>query len=198
MFLLIGLGNPGRRYAKNRHNIGYMVLDAIVQQHGFSAYREKFSAALAEGIINGQKILALKPTTYMNRSGQAVGAAMGFYKLSPQAVMVIHDDLDLAYGLLRIKRGGGHAGHNGLRDIDAHIGRDYLRLRIGIGHPGDKEAVNPHVLGDFTRSERTSLEPMIEAIAHHFPLLIGGDQSLFMTRLAASRPDAAATNKDQG
>ena len=197
MFLLVGLGNPGRRYAKNRHNIGYRVLDAVAQCHGFSAYREKFSAAVAEGVISGEKIFALKPGTYVNHSGQAVGAAVGFYKLDPQAVIVIHDDLALAYGLLRVKRGGGHAGHNGLRDIDAHIGRDYLRLRIGIGHPGDKDAVNAHVLGDFTRAEQASLGPIIDAIARHFPLLISGDQSLFMTRLAESRPETAPEDHNQ-
>ncbi len=194
MFVLAGLGNPGKQYARNRHNIGFVVVDAIIRQHGFSGCREKFSATVAQGNVNGEKILALKPMTYMNRSGQAVAAAVGFYKLSPRDVIVIHDDLDLACGQLRIKCGGGHAGHNGLRNIDAHIGPDYLRLRIGIGHPGDKDAVNPHVLSDFTASENTCLDPVIDAVAEHFPLLIGGDCSLFMTRLAESRPGSPTPN----
>ena len=153
MLLLVGLGNPGPKYADNRHNIGFMAVDEIVRRHGFGAWRARFHGLAADGVLDGQKVLALKPTTFMNHSGRAVGEAMRFFKLEPAAVTVIHDEIDLAFGKVRVKRGGGHAGHNGLRDIDAHIGADFWRVRVGIGHPGDKELVHGHVLSDFAKAD---------------------------------------------
>ena len=153
MQLWVGLGNPGAQYARNRHNIGFMAVDAIAVAHGFGPWRAKFQGQLAEGRIGGQKLLLLKPETYMNLSGDAVRAALGFYKLTPADLTVFHDELDLPAGKLRLKAGGGHAGHNGLRSIDAHVGPDFQRVRLGIGHPGDKHLVSPHVLGDFAKAD---------------------------------------------
>ncbi|TAD91593.1 MAG: aminoacyl-tRNA hydrolase [Alphaproteobacteria bacterium] len=185
MWLLVGLGNPGRDYAGNRHNIGFMALDAIVRRHGFSGYRSsKFSAEIAEGALGGERVLALKPLTFMNVSGEAVGAAARFYKIPPEAVIVIHDEVDLAAGKPRTKRGGGHGGHNGLRSIDQHIGTSYRRLRLGIGHPGSKERMTGHVLGDFTAQDRIWLDPLLDAVADHAALLLSADEAAFSNKLA--------------
>ena len=176
MLLIVGLGNPGSRYAANRHNIGFMAVDEIVRRHCFSPWRQRFQGDVAEGRLDGEKTMALKPRTYMNESGRAVAEAMRFFKLRPEDVVVFHDELDLAPGKLRVKRGGGHAGHNGLRSIIAHIGPDFRRVRIGIGHPGDPARVTGYVLGDFAKSDREWSEPLLEAIGEAAPLLATGRQ----------------------
>src|SRR3546814_7405671 len=162
MLLVVGLGNPGPQYAYHRHNIGFMAVDDIVHRHGLGPWKSRFLGHAAEGVLDGVKVLALKPATVMNRSGPAVGEAMRFYKLQPAEVIVIHDDLDLAPDKCRVKRGGGHGGHNGLRSIDQHIGQDYWRVRLGIGHPGDKALVNGYVLHDFAKSDEAWLDPLLE------------------------------------
>ena len=186
MLLLVGLGNPGQDYAGNRHNIGIMVADEIVRCYGFPAPRSKSHphGMFSEGRIGSDKVIVLKPLTYMNESGQAVGAAMRYYKLEPADVFVFHDELDLAAGKVRAKRGGGNAGHNGLRSIDFHIGCDYWRIRLGIGHPGDRNRVAGHVLKDFSKADRPWLEKMVQAVADATPLLLAGKEADFMTRVA--------------
>ena len=199
MLLLVGLGNPGRDYVRNRHNIGYMAVDEIVHRHGFSAFRKRFQGLLAEGHIAGEKVLAFKPTTYMNESGRAIAEATRFYKLAAEQVVVIHDELDLAAGRVRVKRGGGTAGHGGLKSIDAHLGSpDYRRVRLGVGHPGTRGRVTRHVLGDFSRADREGwVADELSAIADTIPDLVRGDDAGFMNRLAlaigpAAKPDKAA------
>jgi PTH1 family peptidyl-tRNA hydrolase len=182
--LLAGLGNPGPKYAGNRHNIGFMALDAIIRRYGFGACRARFHGEIATGRISGREALALKPLTYMNESGRSVGAAARFYKIAPETVFVFHDELDLAAGKVRVKQGGGTAGHNGLRSIDALFGTDYWRVRLGIGHPGDKRRVLGHVLDDFDEADRRWLDPLLAAIAEHTPLLISGDASAFASKVA--------------
>jgi len=185
MRLIVGLGNPGARYARNRHNIGFVIADAVVRRYGFSAYRDRFKGEVAEGTIAGERCLLLKPQTFMNDSGEAVLAAMSFYKIRPEDILVIHDELDLRPGKVRVKRGGGSAGHNGLRSIDALVGADYWRLRIGIGHPGVKELVHPYVLQNFPAEEvKLWVEPLVEAVAETIPLLVGGDPPAFMSEVA--------------
>ncbi len=184
MFLLVGLGNPGPRYAGNRHNIGYMAVDEIVRRHGFGAWRGRFQGLMAEGRRDGTRLLALKPETYMNESGRSVGEALRFYKLEPASVFVFYDELDLQFGKLRVKRGGGNAGHNGLRSIDAHIGKDYWRIRLGIGHPGEKRLVHSHVLKDFSKEEAKTVEKLLDAVAAELPRLLEGDDGGFMSRIA--------------
>jgi peptidyl-tRNA hydrolase, PTH1 family len=184
-WLLVGLGNPGPGYAENRHNIGFMAVDHIVRRHDFGAWRRlKFDALASEGRLADTATLAVKPTTYMNESGSAVGALMRYLKLEPAQIVVFHDDLDLAPGKLRTKRGGGNGGHNGLRSLDAHIGADYRRVRLGIGHPGHKDLVLRHVLGDFTPDERTWLAPLLDAIGDAAPLLVSPDEHAFANRTA--------------
>ena len=185
MILVAGLGNPGARYAGNRHNIGFMAIDEIARDPAFSPFSKKFSGEIAEGVIDGEKIVLLKPLTFMNESGRSVGEAARFFKIEPKDVVVIHDELDLAAGRVRVKTGGGHGGHNGLRSIDAHLGtRDYKRVRLGIGHPGHKDQVSPYVLSDFHKVDREWLDPLIENVRRHFGLLVKGDDALFMNRLA--------------
>lgn len=185
MLLLVGLGNPGSDYADNRHNIGFMAVDAIVRRHGFRSFRKKFHGLLAEGEVGGERVIALKPLTYMNESGRSVLSACSFFKISTKNVLVMHDELDLAGGKLRVKRGGGHAGHNGLRSIQGQIGADFRRVRMGIGHPGDKAQVTGHVLKDFSREEEdTWVYKMLDAIADNFPRLVDGDDPLFMNNVA--------------
>jgi PTH1 family peptidyl-tRNA hydrolase len=183
VLLLVGLGNPGPRYAGNRHNVGFMALDAIVRGHDFSAWRQRFQGETAEGRLGRDKVLALKPMTYMNESGRAVGEAVRFFKLEPSQVVVLHDELDLAPGKVRVKVGGGHAGHNGLRSIAQHIGPDFKRVRLGIGHPGRKEAVHGWVLGDFAKADRDWLERLDDAMARHAGLLADGEDGTFMSRV---------------
>ncbi len=184
MLLVVGLGNPGAEHARNRHNIGFMAVDAIVRRHAFGPFRAKFHGEIAQGDVAGARVLALKPTTYMNDSGRSVAAAAGFFKIPPADVVVLHDELDLAGGRLRVKRGGGHAGHNGLRSIHAHLGADYRRIRLGIGHPGDKDQVTQHVLRDFAKADDAWLEKLLEAIADGFALVVDGDDSGFMSKVA--------------
>jgi peptidyl-tRNA hydrolase, PTH1 family len=182
--LFAGLGNPGDRYARNRHNVGCMAVDAIAEAHGFGPWRAKFSGQLAEGRLGTEKVLLLKPDTFMNRSGDALQAAATFYKLAPADIAVFHDELDLGPGKLRVKTGGGHAGHNGLRSITAHLGPDFQRVRIGIGHPGSKNLVSNYVLGDFAKVEQDWLEPLLEGIAAGAPSLASGDASGFLEAVA--------------
>ena len=198
MILLVGLGNPGSDYSFNRHNIGFMALDAIWARHGFSPWRSRFQGTAAEGRLGQVKCLLLKPATYMNESGRAVSAAMRFYKIEADAVVVVHDEIDLAPGKLRVKTGGGLAGHKGLRSIAAHIGPDFRRVRLGVGHPGDKEQVNRHVLRDFVRSDRDWLEPLLSAIAEHAPVLAAGEDSSFMNKahLTLNPPDEQPEEAD--
>lgn len=181
---MVGLGNPGPGYAANRHNIGFMAVDAIAGCHGLGPYRSRFQGEAAEGTVAGRKVLILKPMTYMNRSGQAVAAAARFYKIPPEDMIVFHDELDVAAGKVRVKEGGGHAGHNGLRSIHAHVGADYARVRLGIGHPGDKDRVTGHVLQDFAKADRAWLDPLLDAIGREFPLLVRGDGGAFMSKVA--------------
>lgn len=184
MLLLVGLGNPGGDYARNRHNIGFMAVDEIVRRHSFQPFRSKFSGELAEGRIGSQKVLALKPKTFMNESGRSVVAAALFYKIPPEDIFVIHDELDLEGGKIRVKSGGGHAGHNGLRSIHAHVGEGYRRLRMGIGHPGDKSKVTSHVLKDFAKTDKEWLEPVLESVADHIGLALDGDDAGFLNKVA--------------
>ena len=184
MRLFVGLGNPGSDYAKNRHNIGFMAVDEIVHRHSFAPFRSKFQGQLCEGKIAGQKVLILKPTTYMNESGKAVQAAMAFYKLALQDIIVFQDEMDLVAGKIRMKTGGGHAGHNGIRSIQSHIGSGFQRVRLGVGHPGDKEKVVGHVLKDFSKADQQWLDKMIEAIGENADLLIKGEDSGFMSKVS--------------
>ena len=185
MLLWVGLGNPEPGMARNRHNIGFMALDVIAIRHGFSPWRNRFKGLVAEGNIGGEKILALKPMTYMNASGESVQAASAFYKLPPESIVAFHDELDLAPGKLRVKKGGGAAGHNGLRSMDRQLGSpEYWRVRLGIGHPGIKDRVLSYVLGDFSKEDVTWLIPFLDAIADAAPLLAGGKPPDFMSRVA--------------
>lgn len=184
MLLVVGLGNPGSGYARNRHNIGFMAADVIVRRHSFGPWRTKFQAEMAEGVIGGEKVVALKPQTYMNLSGQSVQAAARFLKIPVDDVIVIHDELDIAPGRLKVKRGGGAGGHNGLKSIDAHLGQNYRRVRLGIGHPGDRDLVSGYVLHDFAKADEAWLVPLLDAVADTFEMLVAGDDAGFMTRVA--------------
>ena len=184
MRLIVGLGNPGARYERNRHNIGFMAVDALVRRHRFGPFRAKFQGEIAEGSLGGERVYALKPQTYMNLSGDSVGAAARFYKIEPGEIVVLHDEIDLAPGKLKVKRGGGAAGHNGLRSIDAAMGQDYWRVRLGVGHPGVKELVQAYVLQNFTAEDMVWLPPLLDALAEAFPLLTTGDAPGFMSKVA--------------
>ncbi|MGD1880277.1 MAG: aminoacyl-tRNA hydrolase [Kiloniellaceae bacterium] len=184
MLLLAGLGNPGPRYANNRHNIGFMAVDEIVRRHSFSPWRSRFQADCAEGSLDGEKVLVLKPQTFMNESGRSVGEALRFFKLAPEDVIVLYDEIDLAPGKIRVKQGGGTGGHNGIRSLEAHIGKDFWRVRLGVGHPGDKELVHGHVLGDFAKADKVWLEKLLDAVACEIPALAAGDAPRFMSRVA--------------
>ncbi len=184
MRLFVGLGNPGGQYAGNRHNIGFMALDAIADAHGFPPFRSKFSGLVTEGRLGREKVLLLKPQTYMNRSGQSVGEAARFYKLAAGDITVFHDELDLAPGKVRVKQGGGHAGHNGLRSIHAHLGEAYGRVRLGIGHPGHKDRVSGYVLSDFAKADADWLDDLLRGIADGAPMLAEGDGGRFLNAVA--------------
>lgn len=189
MHLIVGLGNPGPEHAGQRHNIGFMAADAIVGRHGLPDFREKFQGLVSSGTIDGERMLVLKPQTFMNLSGDSVGAAMRFYKLDPSDVTVIYDEIDLAPGKLKVKTGGGSGGHNGIRSIEAHIGNGFRRVRLGVGHPGHKDRVHGHVLADFAKADRDWLDPLLAAVADNAALLAKGDASNFMNRVAmATRP----------
>lgn len=183
MLVIAGLGNPGARHARNRHNIGFMAVDAIAEAHRFGPFRARWQGLAAEGVIEGARVTLLKPQTYMNDSGRSVGETLRFWKLDLSALMVIHDELDLAPAKVRVKVGGGAAGHNGLRSITAHIGNDYKRVRIGIGHPGDKALVYTYVLSDFTKSEAGWVEVVCRAVADAAPLLAAGKDSNFQNKI---------------
>ena len=191
MLLWVGLGNPEPGMARQRHNIGFMALDVIATRHGFSPWRQRFKGLVAEGTIGGEKVIALKPMTYMNDSGQSVQPAAAFFKLPAEAITAFHDELDLAPGKVRVKRGGGAAGHNGLRSMDRMLGtQDYWRVRLGIGHPGSKERVIGHVLGDFAKVDRDWLVPMLDAVAEAAPLLAAGQAEAFMSKVALLTQEA--------
>ncbi|MBV9118609.1 MAG: aminoacyl-tRNA hydrolase [Acetobacteraceae bacterium] len=185
MLLWVGLGNPEPGQARNRHNVGFMAVDVLAQRHGFGPWRSRFKGVASEGSVDGQRVLALKPLTYMNDSGRSVQAAAAFYKLPVEAITAFHDELDLAPGKVRVKRGGGAAGHNGLRSMDRVLGSpDYWRVRLGIGHPGSKERVLGHVLGDFGKGDRAWVVAMLDAVAEAAPLLAEGRPEDFMTKVA--------------
>ena len=205
MLIIAGLGNPGAKYAGNRHNIGFMAVDAIQRRHNFSPWTKKFKGEISEGELGGEKVLLIKPQTYMNVSGDSVGEAMRFYKLGPKDIVAIYDELDLPAGKARIKTGGGHGGHNGIKSLDAHCGKEYRRLRLGIGHPGVKEAVIGHVLGDFHKSDAEWLDPLLDAVADNAAMLAKGEDSQFMNRITLAtggKPEAdkpaAAVKKPAG
>ncbi len=190
MLLLVGLGNPGSGHANQRHNIGFMAVDAIARRHGFKPFRAKFEGEIAEGEIGDTRVLALKPMTYMNLSGNSVAAAARFYKIPQDSIFVIHDEIELAPARLRVKRGGGNAGHNGLKSLDAALGPDYWRVRLGVGRPeraitdADPDAVSNWVLRDFSKADREWVDKLVEAVAEHAPLLIAHDDAGFMNRIA--------------
>jgi PTH1 family peptidyl-tRNA hydrolase len=183
MLLFVGLGNPGERYVGNRHNIGFMAVQAIARRHDISPWRRRFQGLAVEGTIGGEKLLLLLPGTFMNESGRAVAEAVHFYKLSLTDVVVFHDELDLPPGKLRVKTGGGNAGHKGLRSISAHIGNDYRRVRFGIGHPGDKDMVEPYVLQDFAKGERAWVAALCEVVADNADLLARGEDASFQNKV---------------
>ena len=198
MLLWVGLGNPEPGMARQRHNIGFMALDAIARRHGFSPWRRRFKGEVAEGLIGRHKVLGLKPRTYMNASGESVQQAAGFYKIAPDCITALHDELDLAAGKVRVKRGGGAAGHNGLRSMDRMLGtREYWRIRLGIGHPGNKERVLGHVLGDFAKADQAWLASLLDEVADAAELLADGRPEAFMTRVAlkTEQPGAGEERK---
>lgn len=184
MKLIVGLGNPGAKYAQNRHNIGFMALDRIAADHGFGPWKSKHQGSVSEGRFGSDRAVLLKPETYMNKSGDSVGAAMRFYKLEPGDVVVLHDEIDLAPGKVKWKIGGGHAGHNGLRSIHAHIGPDYARVRLGVGHPGHKDAVPGYVLSDFPKADADWLDDVLRGCSDGAPYLAQGDGAKFLNAVA--------------
>lgn len=191
MWLLVGLGNPGDKYARHRHNIGFMAIDAIAAEYGFSSFRAKFQGLLSEGRIGDHKVALLKPQTYMNNSGMSVGKAAAFYKIDTARIVVFHDELALAPGKFRVKIGGGHAGHNGLRSVDSHLkSQDYFRVRMGIGHPGDKNRVSGYVLSDFAKADMDWVTAMNDGVARHVGLLLDGRENDFMSKVASNLPAA--------
>lgn len=195
MIIFAGLGNPGAQYQKNRHNIGFMAVDAIQRRHSFSPWAKKFKAEISEGTLAGEKVMLIKPQTFMNLSGESVGEAMRFYKLGPEAIVAIYDELDLMPGKARIKTGGGHGGHNGIKSLDAHCGQNYRRLRLGIGHPGDKSKVHNHVLGDFGKLDAEWLDPLLEALADNAEMLVKAEDSQLMNKLALATGGKAEDEK---
>ncbi|MFT6558580.1 aminoacyl-tRNA hydrolase [Sneathiella sp.] len=184
MILLVGLGNPGKGYSDNRHNYGFMAVDDIIHRHSFGPEKIRFQGMISEGRIGTEKVLALKPTTYMNESGRSVGEAARFYKIPLENIIVLHDELDLPIGKLRVKTGGGHGGNNGIRSIEAHMGKEFHRIRMGIGHPGDKSQVSGHVLKDFSKADRKIAQMVIEAVSRHIEKMIDGDAAGFMNKVA--------------
>lgn len=198
MKLIVGLGNPGSKYEGNRHNIGFMAVDEIHRRHpAFQPWRARFQGQVSEGRLGSEKVLLLKPSTYMNESGRSVGEAMRFYKVEPEDIVVLYDELDLPPAKFRMKKGGGHGGHNGLRSITAHIGADYRRLRLGIGHPGDKKLVSNYVLGDFAKADRDWLEPLLTEVADHAGLLAEGKDSQFANKLTLILEPEKAQRKNK-
>ena len=199
MHMIVGLGNPGSEYAGNRHNIGAMAVDEIARRHGFSPFKSKFQGQVADGTVDGTRVLLLKPQTFMNRSGDGVATAAKFYKIPLEEITVIYDELDLAPGKLRVKSGGGAGGHNGLRSIDAQIGNGYHRVRLGIGHPGHRDRVHGHVLGDFAKADQDWLDDLLRGISDGAPELAKGDTSRFMNAVAlrTAPPRASRSGKSE-
>ena len=196
MLLFVGLGNPGPRYAGNRHNIGFMAVQAIARRHDIKPWRRKFQGVAVEGVISGERLLLLLPGTYMNESGRAVQEAVGFYKLEPKDVVVFHDEAELPPGKVRLKAGGGNAGHNGLRSISEHIGNDYRRVRLGVGHPGDKNLMESYVLRDFGKDEWPWVEALCDVVADNVALLIEGKDSTFQNRVHLAMTAKGFEDKD--
>ncbi len=192
MLLLVGLGNPGSKYEKTRHNIGFMALDEVARSQNLSAWRGRFQSAAAEGLIGTEKVLALKPQTYMNNSGQAVGEAMRYFKLPVDQLVVLYDDLDLAPSKVKVRQGGGHAGHNGIKSMIQHCGADFWRVRLGIGHPGDKRQVTNYVLSEFAKDEWAQVDDVCRAVGDEIPRLVQGDAEGFMSRVAQKAPPRKA------
>ena len=186
MLLLVGLGNPGASYEHTRHNAGFMAVDSIIHRHHFSSPRIKFQSSLSEGEIGGEKILIQKPLQYMNLSGGPVKESSHFYKIPPENVVVFHDDIDLPLGKIKVKIGGGHGGHNGLKSLDSHIGKEYWRIRIGVGHPGNKDDVSDYVLSAFSRHEAQELALLLEKLCDTLPVMITEGKEMFMTKLASN------------
>lgn len=198
MILIVGLGNPGTKYAQNRHNVGFLAVEQIAADYGFGPWRARFQGETAEGRLNNQRVTLLKPGTFMNLSGQAVGEAMRYLKLEPGDVIVLHDELDLVPGRVRVKIGGGHAGHNGLRSIHQHVGDNYRRVRIGIGHPGHKDRVSSYVLSDFAKAEQPMLDDLLRGISDGAPDLAAGDDARFANAVAArTNPPRNSGNRPQ-
>lgn len=197
MKLIVGLGNPGAKYAANRHNIGFMAVDRIAADHGFGPWKARFQGLAAEGRLGGDRVMLLKPQTFMNLSGQSAGEAMRYLKLTPADVIVLHDELDLAPGKCRVKQGGGHAGHNGLRSLHQHIGADYGRVRLGIGHPGHKDRVAPWVLSDFARADQDWLDDLLRGISDGAEWLAAGDAGRFQNAVAARMTPARNSGTDR-
>ncbi len=198
MKLFVGLGNPGEKYAANRHNIGFMAVERIAAVHGFGPWKKKFKGYVADGELGGEKVLLLKPDTYMNESGQSVGEAARFLKIAEGDVVIFHDELDLLPGRIKIKTGGGNAGHNGLRSVSAHVGNETVRVRLGIGHPGTKDAVSPYVLNDFAKADRAWLPDLLEAVAKAAPYLARGDAARFQSDVAlVLQGDGGARGRDK-
>ncbi len=189
MLLIVGLGNPGPKYSLNRHNIGFMALDALAESYSENRWRKKFQGQSLESTLEGKKLLFLKPHTFMNNSGNSIGEAAKFYKIPPDQVMVFHDEIDLEPGKVRVKSGGEHAGHNGLRSIINHIGSDFVRVRMGVGHPGSKDLVHQYVLGNFSKKDQNSwLEHLLVGITKGFPYLIDGNSTEFLNKINLARP----------
>lgn len=192
MLLWVGLGNPGAEHARHRHNIGFMAVDAIARRHGFAPWRKRFKGEVAEGAVGGVRVLALKPQTYMNGSGESVQPAAAFHKVPPAGIWAVHDELDLAPGRVRVKRGGGTAGHNGLRDMQRALGTpEFWRVRLGIGHPGHKDRVTGHVLGNFAKGDGPWVEALLDAVAEAAPLLAQERPEEFMTKVALLTQEGA-------
>ena len=198
MRLFVGLGNPGAKYARNRHNIGFMAVDEIARRHGFAPWRRRFQGETAEGTLERERVMLLRPLTFMNDSGRAVQEAANFFKLTPADIAVFHDEIELPPAKLRVKVGGGIAGHNGLRSISSHIGNDYRRVRIGVGHPGVKELVHGHVLSDFAKSDRPWVEALCEAIADNVGLLVTDKDSTFQNKVHLAMQAKGFLDKDDG
>jgi peptidyl-tRNA hydrolase, PTH1 family len=198
MLLFVGLGNPGAKYAHNRHNVGFMVADEIARRHGFQPWRRRFQGETAEGTLERERVVLLKPMTFMNDSGQAVQEASNFFKLTPNEITVFHDEIELPPAKVRVKVGGGIAGHNGLRSVSAHVGNDYRRVRIGVGHPGIKELVHGHVLNDFAKDEWPWVETLVDAIADNAGLLATGRDSTFQNKVHLAMQAKGFFDKDDG
>ena len=198
MLLFVGLGNPGTQYVRNRHNIGFMAVEAIARRHGFPAWKRRFQGVTTEGSIGGERVLLLLPGTYMNESGRAVQEAATFYKIALGDIVVFQDEVELPPAKLRMKTGGGNAGHNGLRSISAHMGNDYRRVRLGVGHPGAKELVHGHVLGDFSKADNEWLEPLFDAIAEHAELIVRGQDATFQNKVHLAMAAKGFDGKGEG